>query len=382
MDYPKSIPSAGLVSGKFVDENPLAGTPGSLIPAAWGNGVTEEIVNVIKAADLTPDETKFDQLLLAIQSVSAKGWNLDAAMPIASLPQSTVATADGRLAVTATATASGGKVSVPAGVLVNLGQEVVAGQLGRMRTFTTQAWSTLDLLPSTSYFLRAQVTGNALTFYVQRGTIYDVTPEGFKGTANAAAGGGFQSTSLDICLAWVFTAAPGSVPVVRPIYNRNQLRWTQTVNGNGVVYLPLDPHARAARLVVGNPTPSPTEISGVGFASAGWVGSNYCFLSPALTTSSNYDAGWTTPSPCTIFTNNFVNDVTVTTLTASFDHNQSRSLWQSYQAEHTLGSTSAVSDELLFSMGIKNHPITDYVAGIAVNFSAAVNISFSWELIR
>ncbi|NUT73459.1 phage tail protein [Pseudomonas sp. C1C7] len=382
MDYPKSVPSAGLVNGKFIDENPLTGTPGSLIPAAWGNGVTEEIVNVIKAGDLMPDETRFDQLLLAIQIVSAKGWNLDSALPIASLPQPTVATADGRLAVTAIASVNGGKVSVPAGVLVSIGQEVVAGKLGRMRTFTTQAWSTAELLPSTSYFLRAQVIGDLLTFYMQRGTIYDVVPEGLKGTANAAAGGGFQSTPLDICLAWVFTAAPGSVPVIRPIYNRHRLSWTQTVNGNGVVYLPLDPHARAARLVVGNPTPLPTEISGVSFAPAGWIGANYCFLSPALTTSSNYDTGWTTPSPCTIFTNNFVNDATVTTLTASFDHNQLRSLWQSYQAEHTLGSTSAVSDELLFAMGIKNHPITDYSVGIAVNFSAAVNVSLSWELIR
>lgn len=66
MDYPKSIPSVGLVNGGFVDENPLAGTPGSLIPATWGNGVTQEIVNVIKAAGLTPDEAKNDQLATAI----------------------------------------------------------------------------------------------------------------------------------------------------------------------------------------------------------------------------------------------------------------------------------------------------------------------------
>jgi hypothetical protein len=66
MDYPKSVPSVGLVDGRFVDENPVAGTPGSLIPAAWGNSVTQEILNAIKAAGLTPDEAKTDQLATAI----------------------------------------------------------------------------------------------------------------------------------------------------------------------------------------------------------------------------------------------------------------------------------------------------------------------------
>ncbi len=36
MDYPKRVPSVGLVNGKFVDENPVTGAPGSLIPAQWG----------------------------------------------------------------------------------------------------------------------------------------------------------------------------------------------------------------------------------------------------------------------------------------------------------------------------------------------------------
>ncbi|UQS15558.1 hypothetical protein [Pseudomonas sp. HS6] len=66
MDYPKSIPGVGLVDGGFIDENPVAGTPGSLIPAAWGNSVTQEILNAIKAAGLTPDETKTNQLATAI----------------------------------------------------------------------------------------------------------------------------------------------------------------------------------------------------------------------------------------------------------------------------------------------------------------------------
>lgn len=62
MDYPKSIPSVGLVNGEFVDEDPAAGTPGSLIPSAWGNAVTKEILNAILAAGFEPDEANLSQL--------------------------------------------------------------------------------------------------------------------------------------------------------------------------------------------------------------------------------------------------------------------------------------------------------------------------------
>jgi hypothetical protein len=385
MDYPKSVPSAGLVNGKFVDENPLTGTPGSLIPADWGNGVTQEIVNVIKAGDLTPDETRNDQLLAAIQSVTAKGWNQDLALPIAALPLPTIATPDARMAVTPTAlSTSGGRVSIPAGVYISIGQEVVSGRLGRSRTFMTTAWSSADLLPSASYFLRAQVIGDALTFYMQRGSLYDPAPESMKGTVNGASGGGFASTPLDMCLAWVITGAPGSLPTIRTIYNRAQLSWTQTVNGTGVVYLPLDPHARAARLVAGNPGPPSNTLTALAFASAGWRGGSYSFLAPALNTIYSYAGGWAaaSPSTCALFTS-ILNSVTVTTATASFDHAQLRSIWQSYQAEHTLGATNAESDELLLSMGIKEHQaLTDYSVGIGINFTNAVNVHLSWELIR
>ncbi|UVM62577.1 phage tail protein [Pseudomonas sp. B21-010] len=384
MDYPKSVPSAGLVNGKFVDENPLTGTPGSLIPAAWGNGVTQEIVNVIKAGDLTPDETQNDQLLEAIQSVTAKGWNQDLALPIAALPLPTIATADARLAITPMAlSTSGGRVSIPAGVYISIGQEVVSGRLGRSRTYVTAAWSSADLLPSASYFLRAQVIGGALTFHMQRGSLYDLPPESLKGTVNGVSGGGFPSTPLDMCVAWVMTGAPGSLPIIRAIYNRARLTWTQTVNGNGVVYLPLDPHARAARLVVGNPTPAPNVVTSLSFVQAGWVGGNYSYLTPTLQSIGNQAGGWSSPYMCVLLSNNVVNDVAVSTVTASFDHAQSRSLWQCFQAEHTLGVTNAESDELLLSMGIKEHQaLTDYSVGIGVNFINAVNAHLSWELIR
>lgn len=68
MDYPKSVPSVGLVDGRFVDENPVAGTPGSLIPAVWGNSVTEELLSVIRAAGITPAEAATDQLLAAFKN--------------------------------------------------------------------------------------------------------------------------------------------------------------------------------------------------------------------------------------------------------------------------------------------------------------------------
>jgi hypothetical protein len=69
VDYPISVPSVGLVGGKFVDEDPVAGTPGSLIPSAWGNAVTDEILNVIIEAGLTPDEENNAQLKEAILAI-------------------------------------------------------------------------------------------------------------------------------------------------------------------------------------------------------------------------------------------------------------------------------------------------------------------------
>lgn len=68
MDYPKSVPSVGLVNGKFVDEDPGAGTPGSLIPSAWGNAVTDEILAVITGAGLTPSEENNAQLKAALDA--------------------------------------------------------------------------------------------------------------------------------------------------------------------------------------------------------------------------------------------------------------------------------------------------------------------------
>ncbi|WP_065759235.1 tail fiber protein [Pseudomonas defluvii] len=73
MDYPKSVPNVGLVDGQFADENPATGQVGSLIPSAWGNAVTQELLNVIKAAGFAPAEGQTNQLLKAIQGLVSQG---------------------------------------------------------------------------------------------------------------------------------------------------------------------------------------------------------------------------------------------------------------------------------------------------------------------
>lgn len=70
MDFPKSVPSVGLVDGKFVDENIVEGTPGSLIPSAWGNSITTEVLNVIQGAGFAPAEDDLTQLIKAIRKIA------------------------------------------------------------------------------------------------------------------------------------------------------------------------------------------------------------------------------------------------------------------------------------------------------------------------
>ncbi|MCK9799756.1 tail fiber protein [Pseudomonas sp. MAFF 302030] len=69
MDYPKSVPSVGLKDGKFIDENPVTGQVGSLISSEWGNAVTDELLNVIRAGGEEPAEAEHDQLLAAIKAI-------------------------------------------------------------------------------------------------------------------------------------------------------------------------------------------------------------------------------------------------------------------------------------------------------------------------
>jgi len=140
--------------------------------------------------------------------------------PLAALPYPTIATTTNKLTVTRTTGTAGGRVSIGAGNRLTVAEVVVSAKTGRLRTFTTSAYTSSDLLVSSTYYLRAQVdSGGALAIYVQRGTDSDPIPASFIGTPDAASGGGFDSTKVDMLIAKVVTGVAGSLPTVTALAN-------------------------------------------------------------------------------------------------------------------------------------------------------------------
>lgn len=66
MDYPKSDPTARLLSDKFTDGDPVNGIPASRDSADYQNMVFDELINVISQAGLEPDEGDLTQLAAAV----------------------------------------------------------------------------------------------------------------------------------------------------------------------------------------------------------------------------------------------------------------------------------------------------------------------------
>lgn len=143
------------------------------------------------------------------------------ALPLAALPFPTIGTSSNTISLTGNVVAGqGGSVSVPAGIWISIAQEVIAGATGVLSGFTTQAWTSGNLAPGSTYYLRAQVQNGALVFYVQLGSDTDPIPVSQKGTPGGAAGGGFDSTVIDMLVAKVVTGAAGSVPTVTALANK------------------------------------------------------------------------------------------------------------------------------------------------------------------
>jgi hypothetical protein len=403
------LPPINTQDGLFHDGNPASGELGTIVPAQWLNAsqsatrsLLAELKSVLDAGGLTPDSAKNTQVLEAVKKLAwggdgtqrpstLSGYGItdgltggEIALPLSALPCPTISSSDNRLALSAAiAAGQGGTVSIPAGVSISLGQEATAG-LARMRNFTTSAWTSPVLAAGSEYYLRAQVVAGLLTFYVQRGSLLDTPPASLKGTINAASGGGFTSTPLDICVARIITGSAGSTPILQRIINRPTLSWTVTLNSTGVLYLPFDPHTRTARLTAANPTPHPTLISQISHGSAGWQGANYAYIGPNSTPFISPSIAWGGTGAIIIHSNNVVGDMTISTSSAQFDHINAKSLWQVFQTEHQQGdvSTTNTSDELLLAMGVKTVQQIDYDNGLAINYQNCVNAQFSWEIIR
>lgn len=141
-------------------------------------------------------------------------------LPVTALPYPTIATATNKLTVSRAAATAGGRVSIAAGTLLTLAEVVVSAATGRLRTFTTSAYLSADLLVSSTYYLRGQVDGSGnLLIYTQQGTDSDSIPAGLLGTPGASSGGGFDSTVFDVLIAKVVTGVAGSLPTVTSLAN-------------------------------------------------------------------------------------------------------------------------------------------------------------------
>ncbi len=66
MDYPKTVPGVNLHNDKFHDGDQSQGIDPSLDPAAWANAVTDEILNLQEAGNVSADENRLDQVKTAI----------------------------------------------------------------------------------------------------------------------------------------------------------------------------------------------------------------------------------------------------------------------------------------------------------------------------
>jgi len=145
------------------------------------------------------------------------------AVPLAALPFPEIVTADHRLTVTPAADAAGGTVAIAAGTAIVLGTVRATAGRGYVVTVETPAWQSADLTAEATYYLRGRVEAGALVLYTQQGTDADPIPASLTGTPDAASGGGFDSTTIDVLLARVVTGTAGTAPTVTPLANAARL---------------------------------------------------------------------------------------------------------------------------------------------------------------
>lgn len=203
MDFPKSVPGVGLVGGVFVDENQVTGQQGSLIPAAWGNSVTQEILSVLQRSGIAPDEAAFDQLANAIFDSPTFGANAKGTTP-SQFDTST------KLATMAAVQRALGSYSGQANYTANV--VLTAADSGKLVVLTGGAAATLPLSSAVGEGTLITVFASAASCVVQKQGVDTLSAQGgepgpFTITANSLAvfrrlkgGGGWAMDSGDFAL--------------------------------------------------------------------------------------------------------------------------------------------------------------------------------------
>lgn len=210
----KPTPAAPGAAGWFSAGNPITGTPATVLAADWLNDLLDNLLKLLEVAGVTPTKGRREDIYDALNALAG-------VLPLSAQQHPSVQTVDHRIAITGISfTGAGGKLVMPAGVRMSIAQEVVSGGTCRMRTVVTPAYTSVALDASSTYYLRANLAATGvLVPYVQKGTDADAIPGSYKGTAGASAGGGFDSTAIDVLLSKVTTGAAGTVPTVLNLAN-------------------------------------------------------------------------------------------------------------------------------------------------------------------
>ena len=145
-------------------------------------------------------------------------------VPVGALPWPEIYSADARAAISVAGSAgNGGSITVTGGELVTLGEDT-GGGMGSLRRVALPAANFAGLVANSVYFVRLRLNAGAPVVYIQRGADTDVEPVGLVGAPNAATGGGFSTTRIDVLLARVMTGAAGSAPVITRLASRAVLK--------------------------------------------------------------------------------------------------------------------------------------------------------------
>ena len=202
----------------------------STAPTFSPNGLTAHTIVKEGGALLAGDMPKFTHIQydstanhwVLLNPVTSIPSNLpDVLSLLSSLSFPTVDTATNKITVTSSTNSVGGTVSIPANIIIELGKKV--GNYGTMVLQETSAFTSVSLGVSSTYYLRAKFIGDVFTVYTTKGTDSDAIPSGLVGTVNAASGGGFDSTVLDILLAKIVTGTTGTAPVITTLKNSKEL---------------------------------------------------------------------------------------------------------------------------------------------------------------